>query len=66
MKAKEALLEDLKQTVINYDEEGCVKAAQEYADANMILWKASWTGWRQGCRSSAISTRKTNTLSRKY
>ena len=33
MKPKEELLEDLKQTVINYDEEGCVKAAQEYAEA---------------------------------
>ena len=33
MRTKEELLEELKQTVINYDEEGCVKAAQEYADA---------------------------------
>ena len=33
MKTKEELQEELKQAVINYDEEGCVKAAQEYADA---------------------------------
>jgi len=33
MKSKEELLEELKQSVINYDEEGCVKASQEYADA---------------------------------
>src|SRR5208282_4658175 len=33
MQTKEELLEELRQTVINYDEEGCVKAAQEYADA---------------------------------
>ena len=33
MKTKEELKEELKQTVIDYNEEGCVKASQEYADA---------------------------------
>ena len=33
MRTKEEMLESLKQTVIDFDEEGCVKAAQEYADA---------------------------------
>ncbi len=33
MKTKEELLEELKQGVINYDEEGCVRAAREYAEA---------------------------------
>ena len=33
MKPKEELKEELKQAVINYDEEGSVKASQEYADA---------------------------------
>ncbi len=34
MKKKEDLLKELKDTVINYDEDGCKAAAQEYADVN--------------------------------
>ncbi len=34
MKKKEDLLKELKDTVINYDEDGCKAAAQEYADAS--------------------------------
>jgi methanogenic corrinoid protein MtbC1 len=33
MKKKKDLLKDLKDTVINYDEDGCKSAAREYADA---------------------------------
>jgi corrinoid protein of di/trimethylamine methyltransferase len=33
MKKKEDLLKELKDTVIEYDEDGCKSAAQEYADA---------------------------------
>ena len=33
MKKKEDLLKELKDTVINYDEDGCKSAAQDYADA---------------------------------
>jgi len=33
MKKKDDLLKELKDTVINYDEDGCKSAAQEYADA---------------------------------
>lgn len=33
MKTKEELNEELKQAVVNYDEEGSVKASQEYADS---------------------------------
>jgi len=34
MKTKEDLLKELKDTVINFDEDGCKAAAQEYADAS--------------------------------
>ncbi len=33
MRTKEEMIEDLKQAVIDFDEEGCVKVAQEYAAA---------------------------------
>lgn len=33
MKKKEELLKELRDTVINYDEDGCKAAAREYADA---------------------------------
>ncbi len=33
MRKKEDLLQELKDTVINYDEDGCKSAAQEFADA---------------------------------
>lgn len=48
MKSKEELKEELKQTVIDYNEEGCVKAAQEYADAGYVALEGIMDGLAHG------------------
>ncbi len=48
MKTKEELKEELKQTVIDYNEEGCVKAAQEYADAGYPALEGIMDGLAHG------------------
>jgi corrinoid protein of di/trimethylamine methyltransferase len=48
MKRKEELLKELKETVINYDEEGCKTAAQEFADAGYTAIEGIMDGLAAG------------------